>query len=53
MVKREDIDEDELSDDDLLSAKEVVSYQTEPIQEEENTIEERLQTTKDIVITDE
>ena len=46
-------DEDELSEDEFFSAKEVASYQQTGQMQEENTIEERLQNTKDIVIINE
>ena len=49
-VKRKDSDEDQLSDDDFSSAEDVAPYQTEQMQEGENTIEERLQNTQDSVI---
>ena len=53
MVKREEIHEDEFSDDEFFSAEEVASYKTEEILKEENKLEERLQGKQDMVIIDE
>ena len=50
IVKREDRDEYELTDDKFFSAEKDASYQAEQTREEEHTKEERLQNTKDIVI---
>ena len=52
IVKLEDSNENEISDDKFCNVQEVVSYQIEQMQEE-NTIDERLQNIKDMFIIDE